>query len=138
MSTPLPATVSNERVRACADKFKKRIEIQMKTCTNMINKDSRSPSNNDVCMTILLKNFTSGNGWVAKDIECFVVLFASRCLQKRRVNHNIFSNHESIIIYPSRSPEKRVAGVKLCERSRVQWNRVVQGGQLNILKRSLE
>ena len=110
----------------------------MKTCTNMINKDSRSPSNNDVCMTILLKNFTFGNGWVAKDIECFVVLFASRCLQKRRVNHNIFSNHESIIIYPSRSPEKRVAGMKLCERSRMQWNRVVQGGQLNILKRSLK
>ena len=28
--------------------------------------------------------------------------------------------------------------MKLCERSRVQWDRVVQGGQLNILKRSLE
>ena len=100
----------------------------------MINKDSRSPSNNDVCMTILLRVFTSGNGWVAKDIECFVVLFASRCLQKRRVNHIIFSNHLSLIVYPSRSPEKRVAGVKLCERSRVQWDRVEQGGQLNILK----
>ena len=92
----------------------------MKTCTNMTNKD-----------------FTSGNGWVAKDIECFVVLFASRCLQKRRVNHNIFSNHASIIIYlnqESRSPEKRVAGMKLCERSRVQWDRVEQSGQLDILK----
>ena len=49
-----------------------------------------------------LRDITSGNGWVAKDIECFVVLFSSRCLQKRSFHRNIFSNHESLITYQSR------------------------------------
>ena len=103
MSTPLPATVSNERVRACADKFLKELRPRWKRAQIWQTKTVEVlPCNVGVWMAILLRDFTSGNGWVAKDIECFVVLFASRCLQKRRVNHNIFSNHASIIIYQSR------------------------------------
>ena len=31
-------------------------------------------------LIVLVTNQTCGRGWVAKDIECFLVEFASRCL----------------------------------------------------------